>query len=71
MKRSFSHGKLRHLDLFAGCEGFTLAGERLGKIQTTQFVEIDPDCHTILQHHWPQGENKTSMALTGSTSPAI
>ncbi|AGF53741.1 ssr6032 (plasmid) [Synechocystis sp. PCC 6803] len=72
MKRSFSHGTLKHLDLFAGCGGFTLAAEQTrGKIQTTQFVEIDPDCHTILQHHWPQGENKTSMALTRSTPPAI
>ncbi|MBE9193806.1 DNA cytosine methyltransferase [Synechocystis sp. LEGE 06083] len=52
--RSSSHGKLKHLDLFAGCGGFTLAAEQTGgKIQTTQFVEIDPDCHTILQHHWP------------------
>nr|WP_242018670.1 MULTISPECIES: DNA cytosine methyltransferase [unclassified Synechocystis] len=70
--RSSSHGTLKHLDLFAGCGGFTLAAEQTrGKIQTTQFVEIDPDCHAILQHHWPQGENKTSMALTGSTPPAI
>ncbi|AIE76099.1 DNA cytosine methyltransferase [Synechocystis sp. PCC 6714] len=54
MKRSFTHGKLRHLDLFAGCGGFTLAAEQTGgKIQTTQFVEIDPDCHTVLQDHWP------------------
>ncbi|WP_081857715.1 DNA cytosine methyltransferase [Synechocystis sp. PCC 6714] len=52
--RSSSHGKLKHLDLFAGCGGFTLAAEQTGgKIQTTQFVEIDPDCHTVLQYHWP------------------
>jgi DNA (cytosine-5)-methyltransferase 1 len=49
-----SHGKLRHLDLFSGCGGFTLAGQRSGgKVETTQFVEIDPDCHTVLSHHWP------------------
>ena len=63
--RNSSHGRLRHLDLFSGCGGFTLAGQRSGgKVETTQFVEIDPDCHTVLQDHWPhipiaKGENKT------------
>jgi DNA (cytosine-5)-methyltransferase 1 len=52
--RSSSHGTLKHLDLFAGCGGFTLAAEQTrGKVATTQFVEIDPDCHTVLSHHWP------------------
>jgi len=44
---------LTHLDLFAGIGGFTLAAERTGEIQTTQFVEIDPDAQTVLRSHWP------------------
>lgn len=52
--RNSSRGKLRHLDLFSGCGGFTLAAKRSGgKVETTQFVELDPDCHTILKDHWP------------------
>ncbi|MGK7949601.1 MAG: DNA cytosine methyltransferase [Xenococcaceae cyanobacterium] len=37
------------LDLFAGCGGFSLAAHRLGGIQTTQFVEINPDAQTVLR----------------------
>ena len=52
--RNSSRGTLRHLDLFSGCGGFTLAGERTrGKVETTQFVELDPDCQTVLKDHWP------------------
>ena len=45
---------LKHLDLFSGCGGFTLAGEGTGgKVETTQLVELDPDCQTVLNYHWP------------------
>lgn len=46
---------LRHLDLFSGCGGFTLAGERTrGKVETTQFVELDPDAIAVLKDQWPE-----------------
>ena len=45
---------LRHLDLFSGIGGFTLAAKQLGNsIQTTQFVEINPDAQTVLRSHFP------------------
>ena len=44
---------LRHLDLFSGIGGFSLAAKQLGGIQTTQFVEIDPDAQTVLKHNFP------------------
>ena len=43
---------LRMLDLFAGVGGASLAGDRLG-IETTQFVEIDPDAQRVLRHNFP------------------
>ena len=44
---------LRHLDLFSGIGGFSLAAKQLGGIQTAQFVEINPDAQLILRHHFP------------------
>ena len=44
---------LRHLDLFSGIGGFSLAAKQLGGIRTTQFVEIDPDAQTVLRSHFP------------------
>jgi len=44
---------LRHLDLFSGIGGFTLAAQRLGGITTTQFVELDPDAATVLRSNFP------------------
>lgn len=44
---------LRHLDLFSGCGGFSLAAKQLGGIQTTQFVEINPDAQRVLRSHFP------------------
>lgn len=43
---------MRHLDLFAGIGGFSLAASWYG-IQTTQFVEIDPFCQQILRRNFP------------------
>ena len=44
---------LRHLDLFSGCGGFSLAAKQLGGIRTTQFVEINPDAQSVLRSHFP------------------
>jgi DNA (cytosine-5)-methyltransferase 1 len=45
---------LRVLDLFSGIGGFTLAADRLGGFETTQFVEVDPFCQRVLRKHWPE-----------------
>ena len=43
---------LKHLDLFSGIGGFTLACEWAG-IETICFVEIDKYCQKVLRKHWP------------------
>ena len=44
---------LKHLDLFSGIGGFSLAAQMVGGIQTTQFVEINPYCQKILAKNFP------------------
>ena len=44
---------LKHGGLFAGIGGFTLAAEQVGGIQTTQFVELDPDAQRVLRDRHP------------------
>ncbi|MFN9174551.1 MAG: DNA cytosine methyltransferase, partial [Synechocystis sp.] len=52
--RNSSRGKLRHLDLFSGCGGFTLAAKRSGgKVETTQFIENDDDAIATLNYNYP------------------
>jgi DNA (cytosine-5)-methyltransferase 1 len=43
---------MKHLDLFSGIGGFTLACDWVG-IETVGFVEIDKFCQKVLQKHWP------------------
>jgi DNA (cytosine-5)-methyltransferase 1 len=43
-----------HLDTFSGIGGFALAAAWTGRIQTVQFVEIDPWCRRVLAKHWPE-----------------
>ena len=62
---------LRLLDLFAGIGGFSYAAEHLvGGFSTTQFVEINPYCGTILRKHWPRtpihNDVQTFTASVGS-----
>jgi len=45
-------GQLRHLDLFSGIGGFTLAAQSLG-IETVQFVEIQDYCCHVLTKNFP------------------
>ncbi|MBW4640463.1 MAG: DNA cytosine methyltransferase [Gloeocapsa sp. UFS-A4-WI-NPMV-4B04] len=43
---------LTHLDLFSGIGGFTKAGELVGGITTTQFIEREKDAQLVRRSHW-------------------
>ena len=46
--------KLKILDLFSGIGGFSYAGEKIvGGFETTQFVEVDPYCQSVLRKNFP------------------
>jgi len=46
--------KLKILDLFSGIGGFSYAAEKIvGGFETTQFVEIDPYCQSVLHKNFP------------------
>lgn len=45
--------ELKHLDLFAGIGGFSLAASWAG-IETVAFCEIDEKCQKVLNKHWPE-----------------
>jgi DNA (cytosine-5)-methyltransferase 1 len=46
--------KLKALDLFSGCAGFTYAASLLGTgIETVQFVEIDPQAQKVIESNYP------------------
>lgn len=42
-----------HLDTFSGIGGFALAARWTGRIETVQFVEIDPFCRRVLAKNFP------------------
>ena len=45
---------LKVLDLFSGIGGFSYAAEKIvGGFKTTQFVEIDPYCQSVLRKNFP------------------
>ncbi len=43
---------MKHLDLFSGIGGFSLAA-RWADIETIAFCEKDEFCQNVLQKHWP------------------
>ena len=46
--------ELKLLDLFSGIGGFSYAAEKIvGGYKTTQFVEIDPYCQSVLRKNFP------------------
>ena len=56
---------MKHLDLFAGLGGFSLASDWLG-IETVGFCEIDPWCRRVLLKHWPNvPQHDDIRTLTG------
>ena len=45
---------LKILDLFSGIGGFSYAAEKIvGGFETTQFVEVDPYCQSVLRKNFP------------------
>lgn len=47
---------VKHIDLFSGIGGFSLAADRVfGNVEHT-FVEYDPFCQAILRKHWPHAQ---------------
>ena len=61
---------LKVLDLFSGIGGFAYASESLvGGFKTTQFVEIDPYCQSVLRKNFPNvpihNDIKTFKATKG------
>lgn len=58
---------LKHISLFSGIGGDTLAAQWAG-FETILFVEIDKFCQKVLKKHWPnvvifQDGKKTGMKL--------
>ena len=45
--------KLKHLDLFSGIGGFSLALEATGGFETVAFCDIEEFPRKVLQKHWP------------------
>lgn len=57
---------MKHLDLFSGIGGFSLAVDRVWPEVEHEFCEIDPFCQQVLKKHWPHakihGDIKTLTA---------
>jgi len=47
---------MRHLDLFSGIGGFSLAADQVWRGAEHTFCEIDPFCQDVLRKHWPQSK---------------
>ncbi len=47
---------MKHIDLFSGIGGFSLAFDNIFHEQknTHTFIEIDPFCQEVLKKHWPE-----------------
>lgn len=63
---------MRHLDLFSGIGGFSLAADWVWgeEHEIVAFVEIDPFCQKVLKKHWPEarihGDIRTFENTIGS-----
>ena len=51
---------MRHLDLFAGIGGFSLAARWAGW-ETVAWCEINPFCQTVLKYHFPNATGYTDI----------
>ena len=62
---------MKHLDLFTGIGGFTLAAQWVG-IETIAQCEIDGECRRVLHRHWPQlKKHKDIRELNGEEYAGI
>ena len=52
---------LRHLDLFSGIGGFSLALEATGGFKTVAFCDIEEFPRKVLQKHWPDVKQYTDI----------
>jgi len=51
---------MKHLDLFTGIGGFTVAAEWAG-IETVAHCEVDPECISVIKKHWPSARLHTDI----------
>jgi len=56
---------MRHLDLFSGIGGFSLALESTGHFETVGFVEWDKWCRKVLSKHWPDVKQRGDITKVG------
>ncbi len=62
---------IKHLDLFTGIGGFTLAAQFSG-IKTVAQCEIDSECRKVLNKHWPKlPKHKDIRELNGEDYTGI
>lgn len=47
---------MRHLDLFSGIGGFSIASDKVFGNVGHEFVEYDPFCQAVLKKHWPNSQ---------------
>ena len=60
---------MKHLGLFEGIGGFSLAARWMGW-ETVAWCEINPFCQKVLKHHFPEAEPLTDIKTTDFTKYA-
>lgn len=60
---------MKHLGLFEGIGGFSLAARWMGW-DTVAWCEINPFCQKVLKHHFPEAEPLTDIKQTDFTAYA-
>ena len=59
---------MKHIDLFSGIGGFSLALDRVFPDVEHTFCEIDPFCQEVLKKHWPNSKiHEDIRTLTADT----
>ena len=75
LSTSLQKMKLKTLDLFSGIGGFARGLEATNFFETSCFVETEPYCQAVLNHHWPDvpilGDIKNVKATDLPTRPDV
>ena len=75
LSTSLQKMKLKTLDLFSGIGGFARGLEATDFFETSCFVETEPYCQAVLNHHWPDvpilGDIKNVKATDLPTRPDV